>query len=80
MVGGHDEAATQLLLAGGYPSLWAGVRDRVSLRVKMRYALGAPASIDWALRSRFCTRVNVSFGSSGPGDREPAVLVVGKGE
>lgn len=44
LAGGHDEAATRLLIAGGYPSLWAGLRARGSVRSKLTYAFDAPAS------------------------------------
>lgn len=49
LAGGHTEAATRLLLAGGYPSLWAGVQSRKSVRSKLRYVFDTPSSIDTAV-------------------------------
>lgn len=48
LAGGHNEAATRLLMAGGYPTLWEGMRARRSLRSKFRYAFDAPVSVDVA--------------------------------
>lgn len=43
LVGGYEVRTLDQVLAGGYPSLWAGVRRQAGLRARVRYLLTPPA-------------------------------------
>lgn len=50
LVGGQKETPTRMLMAGGYPSLWKGMRSRKGLRAKAAYVLSPPGATGFSTR------------------------------
>lgn len=46
LAGGQSVRTTRVLLAGGYPSLWAGMNSQSGVRAKLQYAMSAPGTPD----------------------------------